>query len=269
MIYAPWDVLSYIKDLQNNSEALPNNYWANTSSNDVIRKLIDRTNASISNDYSSLINGENISKQITENLTYNDLYTEENNIWSLMLETGYLTLSDRFQPNGETLIRIPNEEIRQLFISTVNKWFSDSIKEENLSPLFSAIWTRDQRQIEKSINRYLARSISYYDYSESFYHVFLVGLFSARGFAVKSNLESGLGRPDIVLLDNKNSRAAIFEIKQARKEDEIESKKSEALSQIKEKDYKKSFEEYDTILQYSIIFHRKKAFVTSIEETAF
>ena len=269
MIYAPWDVLSYIKDLQNNSEALPNNYWANTSSNDVIRKLIDRTNASISNDYSSLINGENISKQITENLTYNDLYTEENNIWSLMLETGYLTLSDRFQPNGETLIRIPNEEIRQLFISTVNKWFSDSVKEENLSPLFSAIWTRNQRQIEKSINRYLARSISYYDYSESFYHAFLVGLFSARGFAVKSNLESGLGRPDIVLLDNKNSRAAIFEIKQARKEDEIESKKSEALSQIKEKDYKKSFEEYDTILQYSIIFHRKKAFVTSIEETAF
>ena len=83
--------------------------------------------------------------------------------------------------------------------------------------------------------------------------------------AVKSNLESGLGRPDIVLLDDKNSRAAIFEIKQARKEDEIESKKSEALSQIKEKDYRKSFEEYDTILQYSIIFHRKKAFVTKID----
>ncbi len=261
MLYAPWDVLSYVKDLQSNPEVLPNNYWANTSSNDVIRKLIDKTHASISNDYSSLINGESISKHITENLTYNDLYSDENNIWSLMLETGYLTLAERFQPNGETLIRIPNEEIKQLFISTINKWFSDSLKDENLTPLFNAIWNKKQTAIEELINKYLTRSISYYDYSESFYHAFLVGLFSARGYAVKSNSESGLGRPDISLLDNQNSRAAIFEIKQTRKEDEIEAKMREASLQIQEKEYSKAFEDYNTVISYTIVFYRKKAFI--------
>lgn len=261
MIFAPWDVLSYVKDLQSDVHAQPNNYWANTSSNDVIRKLIDETKASISNDYSALINGESISKTITENLTYNDLYTDENNIWSLMLETGYLTLAGKFRPNGENLLRIPNEEIKQLFISTVNKWFSDSVKEEDISPLFDAIWNKDAKKMEEYINRYLARSISYYDYSESFYHAFLTGLFYGRGYAVKSNRESGLGRPDILLLDNMNSRAAVFEIKQAKKEVEIESRRKAAAKQIKSMEYETIADDYNMVALYSIVFYRKRAFV--------
>ncbi len=261
MIFAPWDVLSYVKDLQSDVHAQPNNYWANTSSNDVIRKLIDETKASISNDYSALINGESISKTITENLTYNDLYTDENNIWSLMLETGYLTLAGKFRPNGENLLRIPNEEIKQLFISTVNKWFSDSVKEEDISPLFDAIWNKDAKKMEEYINRYLARSISYYDYSESFYHAFLTGLFYGRGYAVKSNRESGLGRPDILLLDNMNSRAAVFEIKQAKKEVEIESRRKAAAKQIKNMEYETIADDYNMVALYSIVFYRKRAFV--------
>ena len=261
MIFAPWDVLSYVKDLQSDVHAQPNNYWANTSSNDVIRKLIDETKASISNDYSALINGESISKTITENLTYNDLYTDENNIWSLMLETGYLTLAGKFRPNGENLLRIPNEEIKQLFISTVNKWFSDSVKEEDISPLFDAIWNKDAKKMEEYINRYLARSISYYDYSESFYHAFLTGLLYGRGYAVKSNRESGLGRPDILLLDNMNSRAAVFEIKQAKKEAEIDSRRKAAAKQIKSMEYETIADDYNMVALYSIVFYRKKAFV--------
>lgn len=261
MIFAPWDVLSYVKDLQSDVHAQPNNYWANTSSNDVIRKLIDETKASISNDYSALINGESISKTITENLTYDDLYTDENNIWSLMLETGYLTLAGKFRPNGENLLRIPNEEIKQLFISTVNKWFSDSVKEEDISPLFDAIWNKDAKKMEEYINRYLARSISYYDYSESFYHAFLTGLFYGRGYAVKSNRESGLGRPDILLLDNMNSRAAVFEIKQAKKEAEIDFRRKAAAKQIKSMEYETIADDYNMVALYSIVFYRKKAFV--------
>ena len=260
MVYAPWDVLSYVKTLQSDAQALPDNYWANTSSNDVIRKLIDETNASISNDYSALMNGESISKQITENLTYNDLYTDENNIWSLMLETGYLTLADRYQPNTENFLRIPNEEIKQLFISTVNKWFSDSIRHEDISLLFDAIWAGDLQKMEAYINRYLARSISYYDYSESFYHAFLTGLFYGRGYAVKSNRESGLGRPDILLMDNINSRAAVFEIKQAKTESEIETKRAAARSQMKNREYESGLEDYSRIVSYSLVFHRKKVF---------
>ena len=221
MIFAPWDVLSYVKDLQSDVHAQPNNYWANTSSNDVIRKLIDETKASISNDYSALINGESISKTITENLTYNDLYTDENNIWSLMLETGYLTLAGKFRPNGENLLRIPNEEIKQLFISTVNKWFSDSVKEEDISPLFDAIWNKDAKKMEGYINRYLARSISYYDYSESFYHAFLTGLFYGRGYAVKSNRPHYLIQPDMITLVM-TSRAENIELALGDKQNGIE-----------------------------------------------
>ena len=265
MIFAPWDVLSYVKDLQSDVHAQPNNYWANTSSNDVIRKLIDETKASISNDYSALINGESISKTITENLTYNDLYTDENNIWSLMLETGYLTLAGKFRPNGENLLRIPNEEIKQLFISTVNKWFSDSVKEEDISPLFDAIWNKDAKKMEEYINRYLARSISYYDYSESFYHAFLTGLFYGREYAVKSNRESGLGRPDILLLDNMNSRVAVFKIKHAKKEAEIDSRRKAAAKQILSMEYETIADDYNMVALYSIVFYRKRAFVDFFE----
>lgn len=264
MIYAPWDVLSYLRDIQIDCNALPNNYWANTSNNEIIRHLIDETGSSISNDYSTLINGDAIAKRITENITYNDLYTEENNIWSLMLETGYLTLADRFQPNGETLLRIPNEEIRQLFITTVNKWFSDSMKREDISPLFDAIWDTDTEMMERILNRYMAKSISYYDYSETYYHAFLTGLLSARGYSVRSNVESGLGRPDIILSDNENSRSAIFEIKQAKKEEDISRKQNEAAKQIKALEYGNILEDYNKVILYTAVFYRKKVFVRTI-----
>ena len=264
-LYAPWDVLSYVKDLLANENAYPDNYWANTSSNDIIRRLIDITNASISEDYTALINGESITKPISENLTYTDLYLDEENIWSLMLATGYLTLEDTFHPSGETKIRIPNEEIRQLFISTVNKWFTERIRKENLSSLFEAIWECDTDKITEILNYYLVRSISYLDSKESFYHAFLLGLFSARGYSVKSNIESGEGRPDIILSDPIRSQCAIFELKSVKEKNDIEKKQREAKRQIQEKSYAKGVYEQERIICYSIVFYKKTASVMRVE----
>ena len=264
-LYAPWDVLSYVKDLLANENAYPDNYWANTSSNDIIRRLIDITNASISEDYTALINGESITKPISENLTYTDLYLDEENIWSLMLATGYLTLEDTFLPSGETKIRIPNEEIRQLFISTVNKWFTERIRKENLSSLFEAIWECDTDKITEILNYYLVRSISYLDSKESFYHAFLLGLFSARGYSVKSNIESGEGRPDIILSDPIRSQCAIFELKSVKEKNDIEKKQREAKRQIQEKSYAKRVYEQERIICYSIVFYKKTASVMCVK----
>lgn len=264
-LYAPWDVLSYVKDLLANENAYPDNYWANTSSNDIIRRLIDITNASISEDYTALINGESITKHVSENLTYTDLYLDEENIWALMLATGYLTLEDTFLPSGETKIRIPNEEIRQLFISTVNKWFTERIRKENLSSLFEAIWECDADKITEILNYYLVRSISYLDSKESFYHAFLLGLFSARGYSVKSNIESGEGRPDIILSDPIRSQCAIFELKSVKEKNDIEKKQREAKRQIQKKSYAKGVYEQERIICYSIVFYKKTASVMCVK----
>ena len=154
-IYTPWDVISYIDRLQVNPEAEPENYWANSSRNDVIRRLIDMTDAEVGADYSALIDGRNIEKRVLETLTYGDLYSSEENIWSLLLATGYLTLAGKYYPNGETFLKLPNEEIRNLFASSVDEWFSDNVRKSDRSTLFSAIWTGDTDMLSEQISQYL------------------------------------------------------------------------------------------------------------------
>lgn len=223
-IYAPWDVLSYINDLMSDKNALPDNYWANTSGNTIIRKFINHADINIYDDYSTLINGGYIAKIISEDLTYKDMYSNDNNIWSLMLSTGYLTLADKYRPNEEICLKLTNEEIRQLFIRSVNSWFQERMRSENLSELFNAIWNGDTQKIGSILSDYLERAISYYDYSESFYHAFVTGLFSATKYRVVSNRESGNGRSDLLIIDINNKRAAVFEFKIAKTENSIEKK---------------------------------------------
>ena len=156
-IYTPWDVISYLNNLQADRNAKPENYWANSSGNDVIRRLIDMTDAGVSDEYSALINGDTIKKRIIETLTYSNLYSSEENIWSLFLMTGYLTLAGEYDPNGETELRLPNEEIRNLFASSVNEWFSDTVRESDRKALFRAIWEEDASSLSKEISSYLSR----------------------------------------------------------------------------------------------------------------
>lgn len=262
-IYAPWDVVRYVDKLQYNRSAPPEDFWADTSGNDVIRRFIEKTNASISPEYSALINGNQISMKISESLTYRDLYRNETNIWSLMLSTGYLTLAERYIPYEEAKLRLPNEEIRHLFIEEVDNWFADMAERADRSPLFSAIWNGNDKELSKILTAYLRKTISYYDYSESYYHAFTAGLVASSGYRVVSNRESGNGRPDLIIADADTGKAAIFEFKRSRKADDMERDAQKALEQIQAMDYRSGLREYDSIICYGVAFFQKTALASS------
>ena len=263
-IYASWDVLSYVKDHIANPDTPPKNYWANTSGNEIIKKLINETNAAISSEYTDLINGKTISRRINENLTYSDLYNSEDNLWSLLFETGYITLSGLYNENGETLLSLPNEEMKRLFIASSDSWFRESISKENLSGLFHAIWQDNPEKLSEQLSDYLFRTISYNDYSEAYYHAFLAGLFSSSEYTVKSNMESGNDRPDLLIMDMKRMRLAVFEFKIAKDISELEETTRNAIEQIKTNEYGEDLSYFKKIHRYAIVFVKKKAFATAI-----
>ena len=263
-IYASWDVLSYVKDHIANPDTPPKNYWANTSGNEIIKKLINETNAAISSEYTDLINGKTISRRINENLTYSDLYNSEDNLWSLLFETGYITLSGLYNENGETLLSLPNEEMKRLFIASSDSWFRESISKENLSGLFHAIWQDNPEKLSEQLSDYLFRTISYNDYSEAYYHAFLAGLFSSSEYTVKSNMESGNGRPDLLIMDMKRMRLAVFEFKIAKDISELEETTRNAIEQIKTNEYGEDLSYFKEVHRYAIVFVKKKAFAAAI-----
>ena len=229
----------------------------------MIRRLIDTTDAEVNEDYSTLIDGGIISKEITETLTYSNLYSSPENIWSLLFMTGYLTLAEKYHPNGETELRLPNEEIRCLFASSVDEWFSDTVRKSDRKTLFTAIWNGDADAISEIISQYLFDTISYYDYREDYYHAFLAGLLSGAGYSVKSNRETGTGRADIMLLDRKNRRAAVFEIKRSPDIKHMEEDAEAALLQIRSREYGYDLEGFRTIFFYGASFCRKNALIRS------
>ena len=260
-IYTPWDVISYVKKLQSNPDSRPENYCANSSGNDVIRRLIDMTDAEVGDDYSALINGSSIRKRIIETLTYHNLYSSEENIWSLLLMTGYLTLAGEYDPNGETDLKLPNDEIRNLFASSVDEWFSDTVRRSDRKALFDALWSGNAEELSEVISQYLFETISYYDYRADYYHAFLAGLLSGTGYIVKSNRETGTGRADIMLFDKRNQRAAVFEVKRTKAKDGMEKAAEEAVKQLEKREYGDDIDDYESVIGYGISFFRKRAVV--------
>ena len=233
----------------------------NSSGNDVIKRLIEMTDAEVGDDYSALISGGVIRKRIAETLTYSNLYSSPENIWSLFLMTGYLTLSGKYYPNDENELRLPNEEIRRLFASSVDEWFSERIRKDNRKELFDALWAGDAAKLSEIISQYLFDTISYYDYREDYYHAFLAGLLSGAGYIVKSNRETGTGRADIMVLDKRNRRAAVFELKRSGTIEGMKASAEEAVCQFEGRKYGSDLEDYDRIIGFGISFFRKRALV--------
>ena len=264
-IYTPWDVISYVRKLQVDRGANPENYWVDSSGNDVIRRLIDMTGAEVGDDYSALINGGVISKKLVETLTYSNLYSTPENIWSLFLMTGYLTLAGRYDANEENLLRIPNEEIRRLFDASVDEWFSAKILKSNRKNLFDALWNGDALTLSEIVSQNLFNTISYYDYREDYYHAFLAGLLSGAGYIVKSNRETGTGRADIMVLDKSNRRAAVFEIKRSLSKDAMAKDVERALQQMDNRKYGKDLDGYRTVLFYEAAFFEKDVLIKTAE----
>ena len=271
-VYCPWDVMNYLRDLQKNPKTKPASYWKNTSDNAIIRSFIDDTNAKISQKLETLLDGGYIVQQIEENLTYDYLHSSEENLWSILYFTGYLTqVREEDLPETlseeETALMIPNAEIRQIFATTVKKWFSDSAQGWNRAALFRAMWSGDAETLTDEINDLLYKTISYHDYKEDFYHAFLAGILAGTGCAVKSNREHGEGRSDVVVYNMEKRQVAIFEAKYAKTLDGLEASCEAALRQIKDRQYAKDFaDDYDDILCYGIAFYKKRCLVKKNNE---
>ncbi len=269
-IYCPWDVLNHVSALQRDENSRPESYWENTSDNGIIRKFIDRkdlwTEEQINEDFETLLEGGFIVKSITENLTYDMLHSSADNLWSLLYLTGYLTQVPEAigtgTKAGKVALKIPNAEIRLLFLSTIVAWFEDKVKATDRTDLFRALWDQDETTCSAILSKFIFDTISYHDYREDFYHAFMVGILSFAGYKLKSSDEEGEGRPDIVLRDERNGRAIVMEIKRAATFKEMDAKCDEALMQIGEKRYMESLEtEYEEVLGYGICFYRKRCLV--------
>ena len=266
-VYCPWDVMCYIDDLQKNSNAEPDEYWKDTSDNAIIRSFIDYAGTSITKKMETLMSGGYIVQRVDENLTYDYLHSSEENLWSVLYLTGYLTkvrdkdLTDSL-PDGCSALMIPNAEIQEIFETTVSKWFDDSAKAWNRSPLFDAVWSGNSEALTKEMTKLLRMTISYHDYREDFYHAFLAGIFTGAGYVVESNKEHGEGRSDVIVKDIRNGHVAIFEAKYAKTLDALPDACDTAIQQINDRMYAADFrDDYDDILCYGIAFFKKRCMV--------
>lgn len=263
-VYCPWDVMNYLRDLQNDLNARPVSYWKNTSDNAIIRSFIDYTGAAIRKKLEVLIAGGSICQKIEEDLTYDYLHSSEDNLWSILYLTGYLTKVGERDKDDQIELRIPNKEVKEIFESTVRKWFEDSARVMNRKDLFDAVWNKDADKVTKEISTLLRMTISYYDYREDFYHAFLAGIFAGAGYSVESNREHGEGRSDIVIYNDVTGQVAVFEAKYSRKLEDLEKDCQKALDQINTKMYAKEFEDaYEEVLCYGIAFYKKRCLVKS------
>lgn len=266
-VYCPWDVMNYLLELQRDINAKPISYWKNTSDNAIIRSFIDYSGSNITKKLEILMSDGYIVEQIDENLTYDYLHSSEDNLWSALYLTGYLTKVRKEElgeelPDNKLALKIPNAEIKEIYETTVMKWFSDSTQKWNRKALFDAVWNGDSEKITDEMSSLLRRTISYHDYRKDFYHAFLAGIFAGAGYTVESNKEHGEGRSDIVVNDVIHGRVAIFEAKYTQNLEDLEKTCNKAIEQIDTKMYAKEYEDdYDEILCYGISFFKKRCMV--------
>ena len=263
-VYCPWDVLNYGNRLQTTGSDVPVSFWKNTSDNAIIRSFVEIQSDIITDKLETLMSGGFIRQKIVEDLTYDYLHSSEENLWSVLYLTGYLTI-DRKESrvlDGEYALIIPNAEIQEIFETTIQKWFQDYAASCVRRKLFTAVWNGDTEQMSVEMNRLLRQTISYYDYREDFYHAFLAGIFAGAGYMVESNKEYGEGRSDIVVKDLRDGRAAVFEVKYAKRLTDLEQECEKAVMQIDDRMYAKTLEDrYDQVSCFGIAFYKKRCLI--------
>lgn len=243
-IYCPWDVIRYSKSLCMDEEAKPEDFWSNSSGNAIVRRFIDKADASTKNEIERLIAGEYIEKEISQELTYEELDDKIENLWSVLFTTGYLTQQGRTDDDRFRLA-IPNKEIRNLFIKKVREWFRDASKNDGkaLEEFCNAFIQKNSQKIEQLFGDYLWNTISIRDTAvakekkENFYHGILLGLLGYKSnWIIKSNAESGTGYSDILIEAPDNRTGIVIELKYA-ENGNMDKACLDAIKQIEEKDY--------------------------------
>lgn len=243
-IYCPWDVINYVEQLRYDQEAVPQDYWSNSSGNAMVRRFIDMADVSTKNEIERLIAGESIEKDVTPELTYDELDKSIENLWSVLFTTGYLTHKGRTE-SGKYRLVIPNREVRNLFVKKIREWFSDVSRKDGqtLEELCDAFVNKNVEKIEQIFGDYLWNTISIRDTAvakekkENFYHGILLGLLGYKStWLIKSNAESGIGYSDILVEVPTNRTGIVIELKYAEGGD-MDAACEEAMRQIEEKGY--------------------------------
>ncbi len=263
-LYCPWDVMNYMSALKKRENAKPKNYWKNTSHNGILLTFVKRTDFKVRGKFEILMNGGTITQTISDELTYDTLHSSEDNLWSVILMTGYLTKADAGEEGETVRLKIPNREIASIFEDTVVKLFQDTMDDNCQKDMIEALWRGDEQEASEAISNLLWKTISYNDYHEDYYHAFLAGAFVGLGYEVESNKEKGLGRPDIFLKDDDNRRVIIIETKRSKKEDNLDQDCDRAVNQILSKKYAEGLYGYTQILCYGIAFFQKEARVKRV-----
>ena len=268
-VYCPWDVINYCDELLADPGAEPENYWANTSGNDLIRRLLKKANQSTKSDVEQLINGETITKTIRQELTYREVEDSIDNIWSVLYSTGYLTCRRRV-PGKRMELALPNREVRELFIDLVKDWFEEITQADSgkISRFCAAFPSGDTDTIQEMLGNYLWDSISVRDTAvrrnmkENFYHGMLLGLLQSQdSWLVKSNAEAGEGYSDISI-QTPDRIGIIIELKYT-DDGNLEAACKEALEQIEEKKYAEGLKRrgMKKVIKYGIAFCGKECLV--------
>lgn len=271
-VYNPWSVINHMEAMYvDRIHAWPSPHWANTSSNRIIKNLVEHADLSTKEELEQLIAGGTIEKPIHEDITYEDIEKSEDNLWNFLLFTGYLTMCGRRSAGGTqyAAMAIPNAEVLYIYKSKILDWFREQLQEKNMKRLYTSIVSADPVGFQEELTQILRESVSFYDNKEAFYHGFLLGLLERiEDYAVSSNQESGDGRYDIMLKSPDIKKpVVIFELKTADSYRGMETAAYSAIKQIKDRHYGEglSRDGYTSLLSYGIAFYKKNCWV--MEET--
>lgn len=262
-IYNPWSVIKFMYALQANPLAYPRPYWANTSSNMIIREMISRADRETRGQIEELMCGHSMDIRVHEEITYEDSDYNGENLWNFLYFTGYLTKESEFFKESSLYLRvkIPNTEVKTIYQDSILSWFQENVKRQDFHHLYYAMEHGNAEQMAEILGEQLLSVISFYDSAENFYHGFLSGILSQSGkYIVKSNLESGNGRSDIsVKSPSLRGKAFIIEVKVSQGMDGLGKAAEQAVDQINQKGYIEELlrEGYRDITCYGIAFYRK------------
>ena len=273
-MYCPWDIVKYCNDLLHNPDTQPKAYWINTSGNDIVRRFISSATATMKDEIEQLMSGEPVKKTINQELTYRELNDSNENLWSMLYMTGYLTMCG--MPDRNVLeLRIPNLEIREIFSTQIYTWFSAYAAQErvNLTDFCMTFRNGDAEKAQDLFNQYLGKVISIRDTNvktakkENFYHGILLGMFGhMNDWIIKSNQESGDGYSDILIRIPADKIGIVIEVKYGENNDK-EKGCDEALQQIEDRNYVQFLLDkgMTTILKYGVACYNKESMIKKAE----
>lgn len=274
-VYCPWDVINHVDLLRTKPEAKPQSYWSNTSGNALVKRFIDKADKTTQREIEQLIAGENIEKQIRPELTYDEIDSSLENLWSLLFTTGYLT-QDGSPQSGVYRLRIPNEEVRDIFRQQIREWFRQVVSRDtdSLKTFWHSLAAGDAAHTESYLTGMLSKTISVLDpkgtpiEKESFYHAFLTGLLVGNAdWAVLSNREAGSGFADLLIETEDPDAGVVIELKLAHDFADMDAACQRAILQIHDRRYDAYFrsEGREKIRAYGIAFFKKRCRVVTEE----